>query len=236
MKIGVMIPAYNEADKITQTIRAVKSIPEIHEIVVIDDGSTDATASAALREGVRVVWHQENYGKGQALKTGFQSLQSDIVVLVDADIGEQAVEVQKLIEPIQAGLADMTIAIFPPVQGKQGFGLVKKLAIWGIHRLTGFYPQAPLSGQRAIRKELLKKLHIANGYGVEVAMTIDALHAGYHVLEVPVEMYNREYGRSLRGFIHRGRQFIHIARTLFERWAEKKTTIGGIPDGMEVKK
>lgn len=236
MKVGVIIPAYNEADRIGQTIRSLKSIPEIGEIVVVDDGSTDETASKALREGVRVVWHQQNYGKGQALKSGIQSVQSEVVVFADADLGEHATAIRKLIEPILSGQADMTVAVFPPAEGKQGFGLVKGLAKWGIRRLTGVSPQAPLSGQRAVRKRVIQTLSLADGYGVEVGMTIDALFAGYRVLEIPVSMRNREYGRTLRGFLHRGRQFLHIARVLLERWRDRPFAGSELQDRMGMKK
>lgn len=235
MKVGVIIPAYNEAHRIRQTIRAVRLLPEIAEILVVDDGSSDETASEALREGARVVWHQENYGKGQALKTGIQSVRSEVIVFADADIGEYAAELHKLIDPVLSGQTDMTVAIFPPVQGKQGFGLVKGLAEWGIRRLTGFTAHAPLSGQRAVRRRMIQNLSLADGYGVEVGMTIDALLAGYRVLEIPVTMRNREYGRTLGGFLHRGLQFLHILRVLLERWSDRKTLAGEQQDGMGIK-
>lgn len=220
MKVGVIIPAYNEADRIGATVKAVRSLQEVNEILVVDDGSSDETTSEAIRAGARVVWHGQNYGKGQALRTGLQSLQTDVIAIVDADIGEQAVELRKLLQPVIEDRADMTIAMFPPVEGKQGFGIVKGLAKWGIHRLTGFTPSAPLSGQRTFRKRMIRDLHLADGYGAEVALTIDALRAGYRVMEVPVSMQNREYGRTLRGFLHRGRQFLHVLKALLERWNE----------------
>ncbi|WP_018132824.1 glycosyltransferase family 2 protein [Effusibacillus pohliae] len=218
VRVGVMIPAYNEAERIRMTIQAVRSLPQVAEILVVDDGSTDDTISEALRAGARVVWHGKNYGKGQALKTGLQSIQSEIVAVVDADMGEQAVEIQKLIEPVANGEADMTVGVFPPLQGKGGFGMVKGIARWGIRRLTGFSAEAPLSGQRALSKKLARQLNIADGYGAEVKMTIDALRAGWRVVEVPVAMHNREYGRTIRGFLHRGRQFLHVLRALLECW------------------
>ncbi|BCJ85858.1 glycosyltransferase family 2 protein [Effusibacillus dendaii] len=217
MKTGVVVPAYNEAESIAETIRYIRMLPEVDEILVVDDGSSDKTASEAIRAGARVVWHQQNFGKGQALKTAFQSIQSEMVVLLDADIKEGALELRKLIDPVLRGDADMTIAAFPPAVGKQGFGIVKGVAKWGIYRTTGFSAHAPLSGQRAFRKELIQHLNLADGYGVEVAMTIDALRAGYRLLEVPVHMKNREYGRTWKGFCHRGRQFVHILRALLER-------------------
>jgi hypothetical protein len=115
----------------------------------------------------------------------------------------------------------------------KGFGLVKGLARWGIERLTSFTPEAPLSGQRALSKSLISQLHLQDGYGVEVAMTIDAILHGYRVLEVPVQMNNREYGRSLAGFLHRGRQFLHVALAIMQRWNQVHREP---QEGMEIQK
>lgn len=220
MKVSVLIPAYNEAGRIRETIHAVRALQEVAEVVVVDDGSTDDTAKQARQTGVRVIRHSRNYGKGAALYSAISASSGEILVFLDADIGAGAREIEKLIAPIQQGRADMTIAKFPLHQGKSGFGWVKGLAKRGIRYFTCLDVEAPLSGQRAIRRNVLSALgSLANGYGVEVGMTIDAALAGFRILEIPVNMQNREYGRTWRGFIHRGKQLVHVAMTLAERWA-----------------
>jgi glycosyltransferase involved in cell wall biosynthesis len=218
MKVAVLIPAWNEADRIDQTILAVRTLPQVNEIIVIDDGSQDETYRISLEAGARVIRHSTNYGKGAALYSGILATQADVVVFLDADMGETAVEISKLLQPILENRCDMTIGRLPrPLRG--GFGLVKRFARKGVLRLGGVDIEAPLSGQRALNRRVLDAIgRLGNGYGVEVAMTIDAARRGMRLLEVEVEMKNREYGRDLRGFLHRGKQFVQIARVLFSRW------------------
>jgi len=119
--------------------------------------------------------------------------------------------------PVARGEADMTIARFPRPHGKAGFGLVKGLARWGIRTLgsTRFDAQAPLSGQRALDSAAVAVCTpFAQGYGVEVALTVRALRAGLNVMEVETTMAHAATGRDVAGFAHRGRQFLHVARTL----------------------
>jgi glycosyltransferase involved in cell wall biosynthesis len=220
MKVSVLIPAYNEADRIGQTIRALGRVQAISEIIVVDDGSMDDTESQARKAGVRVIRHSRNYGKGAALYSAISASTGDVLVFLDADVGERATEIAKLLPPIFEGRADMTIAKFPPTAKKNGWGWVKGLAKRGIRRLASLELDAPLSGQRALRREVLSALgSLSAGYGVEVGMTIDAAKGGFRILEVPVDMQHREYGRTWKGFLHRGRQFVHVAIALAERWA-----------------
>lgn len=217
-KVSVLIPAWNEADIIDQTVLAVRTLEQVDEIIVIDDGSTDETYRISMEAGARVIRHRTNYGKGAALYSGILATDADVVVFLDADMGDTAVEVGKLIKPILESRCDMTIGRLPaPLKG--GFGLVKGFARKGIRLLSGVELQAPLSGQRALNRRVLDALGaLGDGYGVEVAMTIDAARKGMRLLEVEVEMKNREYGRDLRGFLHRGKQFLQIARVLLNRW------------------
>ncbi|KEO82350.1 hypothetical protein EL26_15610 [Tumebacillus flagellatus] len=217
-KVAVLIPAWNEADIIDRTILAVRTIDAVSEIIVIDDCSTDETYRISLEAGARVVRHRTNYGKGAALYSGILSTDADVVVFLDADMGETAVEIEKLLRPVLENRCDMTIGRLPrPLRG--GFGLVKGFARQGIKRLTGIELQAPLSGQRVLNRRVLDAIgRLGDGYGVEVAMTIDAARKGMRLLEVEVEMKNREYGRNLRGFLHRGKQLVQIARVLVSRW------------------
>jgi glycosyltransferase involved in cell wall biosynthesis len=218
MKVAVLIPAWNEADRIDQTILAVRTLPQVDEIIVIDDGSQDETYRISLEAGARVIRHTTNYGKGAALYSGILATQAEVVVFLDADMGETAVEIAKLLQPILENRCDMTIGRLPrPLRG--GFGLVKGFARKGVLRLGGVDIEAPLSGQRALNRRVLDVIgRLGNGYGVEVAMTIDAARRGMRLLEVEVEMKNREYGRDLRGFLHRGKQLVQIARVLYSRW------------------
>lgn len=224
MDVAVLIPAHNEAARVADTVAASLALPGVSRVVVVDDASADETARIAEDAGAKVVRLAFNVGKGAALEAGITRIEdADIVLLLDADLGPTAVQASLLLQPLLAGKADMAIAGFPRPAGRAGFGLVKGLARWGIARMGGdFVADAPLSGQRALTRECLQAVRpFASGYGVEVALTVRALRRGMRLVEVPTEMAHAATGRDVSGFVHRGRQFVHVAMALirlaFER-------------------
>jgi hypothetical protein len=224
MTTAVLIPAHNEADRIADTVRAALSIPGVDVAVVVDDASRDDTARMAEEAGAKVVRLEFNVGKGAALEAGAARIShADRILLLDGDLGSTAAQGELLLRPLLDGTADMAIAGFPRAEGKAGFGLVKRLARRGIASMGGgFTADAPLSGQRALTRECLEAVRpFATGYGVEVALSVRALRAGLRLVEVPTTMTHAATGRDLAGFIHRGRQFVHVALALirlrFER-------------------
>jgi len=216
--ISVLIPAYNEEEKIEDTIKSIRELEGVYEVVVVDDGSIDNTYQKASNLATKVIRLEQNQGKGTALNRGLKEVSGDIILLLDADLGNSSIEAMKLVEPLLAGRADMSIAKFPQSQTKGGFGLVKGLANWGLKKLTCQEFSAPLSGQRALSKDVVKKVSsFAKGFGVEVCLTVDVCQAGFRVEEVPVMMKHRESKRDIQGFIHRGRQFKDVALVLFSK-------------------
>ena len=217
--VVVLIPAFNEADLIGETVKAALGMPGIGEVIVIDDGSTDDTDAVAENAGARVIEMVGNQGKGAALNAGLSETESEIVLMIDADLGASAVETHRLLEPVLADEADMSIAVMKaPAGHKAGFGLARGLAAWGIKRYGGMEVSAPLSGQRAVRRKLLDDIRgFETGFGVETALTIDALRKGYRIVEVPLPLTHRLTGRNWRGILHRARQFADIARAIWRR-------------------
>jgi len=217
IEISAIIPAYNEADRIEATVRAALAIAE--EVIVVDDASSDGTADLAEAAGAsRVIRLERNGGKGAAMNIGCRAAQGKILLLLDGDLGESAKEAGVLLEPVRAGQADMTIAVFPRAAGKAGFGMELRLSRFGARVLGGKSLEAPLSGQRAITRELFDAIGgFAGGYGMETGLNIDALRKGFRVLEVPVNMSHRATGRDLAGFWHRGRQLVHVAITIVRK-------------------
>lgn len=223
--VAVLIPAHNEAERIAATVRAALNIPGVTRCVVVDDASSDDTARIAEAAGAKVVRLSLNAGKGAALEAGAMRVENaDVVLLLDGDLAATASEASALLAPVLAGEADMSIATFPRPTGSAGFGLVKGLARWGIARMGGgFVATAPLSGQRALTGETLAAVRpFAAGYGVEVALTVRALRRGLRVAEVPTTMAHAATGRDVRGFIHRGRQFVHVALALIKLAFERR--------------
>ncbi len=217
MKVSVIIPAYNSENCIASTVAAAKGIPQVSEIIVVDNGSYDESAEVAESAGALVYRLEKNLGKGGGVRYGLTKANGDIFLFLDDDLEEAAAEAEKLIAPMMENKADMTIATFPPAKRKGGFGFVKGLARWGIKRCTGLVMQTPLSGQRALKKEIMEKVTLADGFGLETALTIDAARAGFRILEVETNMSHHETGRSPRDFLHRLKQFAAVAGVLVRR-------------------
>lgn len=214
-KISIVIPAYNEEKFIGNTINAVKSYPEVKEIIVIDDGSADSTGDIALEAGALVYKNCINLGKGASLNIGSSLAKEDIIVFLDGDLGLAAWEAVKLWKAVLSGKADCAIAKFPKPETKSGLGLVKGLASWGVRHYGGKNLSTVLSGQRAFTRPALEAIFpFENGFGVEIKSSIDLLKKGFRIKEIDVSMTHRETGRNLAGFLHRGKQFKHILRVL----------------------
>ncbi|MBS3900424.1 MAG: glycosyltransferase family 2 protein [Dethiobacter sp.] len=224
MAISAIIPALNEETRIGETVKALRAVSEISEIIVVDDGSRDRTAAEAAQAGAdRVLVLTKNRGKGEALAAGAALAQGEIFCFVDADLGATAAEFAYLLKPVLRGEADMAVAGFPAGRRSAGIGLVKRLASWGIHALSGYLPVSPLSGQRVLRRCVWEKAASArNGFGVEVGLTVDCVRHGYTVAEIPLLMTHRETGRNWHGFRHRGKQFVHVSRALLRLWLNRR--------------
>lgn len=221
--VSIVIPAWNEGQTIGITLEALCKEKELNgwwdEIIVIDDGSEDDTYEQALPWADKVILHQHNKGKGAALQAGCKHASHPILLLLDADLGVSVIHAYKLLDPIISNQADMTIARFTAPIKKGGFGLVKGLAVHGIYWLSGYKTNAPLSGQRAIRKQMVERMNgLSKGFGIEVGLTIDAAKSGYRIYEVEIPFQHRETGRNWHGFVHRGKQFVSVGRTLLDKW------------------
>lgn len=214
--IAVVIPARDEAARIAATVSAARAIGEV---VVVDDGSRDSTAEVARAAGARVVRHPRNRGKAAAMTTGAAAVPgADLLLFLDADLQDTAAAAATLVVPVEAGDADCAIALLPRTPGAGGHGFVVRLARNGIRRATGWAPDQPLSGQRCLTRQAFEAaLPLAYGFGVETAMTIDLLRAGFRVVEVPVPIAHRVTGTGWRDQVHRARQFAHVAAALARR-------------------
>jgi glycosyltransferase involved in cell wall biosynthesis len=221
---AAIIPAKDEGDRIGATVTAALALPGVDLVVVVDDGSADQTGRVAKAAGARVVRHSRNRGKAAAMESGAEAVrlldgaESRHLLFLDADLGETARTAVPLIEPVVAGEADMTIAVFVTRVKLGGHGFVVKLAREGVQRIAGWTPAQPLNGQRCLTRAAFEAARpLARGFGVETGLTIDLLRKGFRVREVQVEMAHRATGTDWKAQLHRARQFRDVARALMAR-------------------
>jgi glycosyltransferase involved in cell wall biosynthesis len=216
-KVVALVAAYEESAWIAATVSAVQGLAD--EVVVVDDGSKDATSALALVAGATVLRASRRRGKGRAIEEALERLPpAGVWLLVDGDLEETASRLGPLVDAVREGSSDVAIAAFPKLGGG-GFGMVKRAAARLIRTACGFDAREPLSGQRALTASALAAVRpLAPGFGVEVGMTIDAVRAGLRVIEIPIEgLSHRPTGRGVRGFAHRARQGADILAAVATR-------------------
>jgi glycosyl transferase family 2 len=196
----ILVAARDEADRIAETIAALRRDFPNSGIIVVDGGSTDATAERAEEAGA-VVIRFERRGKGEALSAGERAASPGPLLLCDADLGGS-------LAPLARAGGDLVVAAFTRRSGG-GFGVAKRVARELIRLRSGFVAREPLSGQRRLSaRARAAAFPLAPGFGCELRMTIDVVRAGLAVEEVDVDLEHRETGRDLAGFAHRGRQLL----------------------------
>jgi glycosyltransferase involved in cell wall biosynthesis len=214
--LAAIVAARDEAERIGETVAALRGAFPEATIWVADDASGDGTAELAMAAGARVVSRGKPHGKGANVTAAAEAMLSDapprLVLLCDGDLGASAARLTALVGAVEAGGCDLAVAAFAQRVGG-GFGVAVGFARWAIERLCGFEAGAPISGQRAMRVELLRDvLPFARGYGMELAMTVDAARAGYRVAEYELDLTHRATTRTPAGFLHRARQLLDFLR------------------------
>jgi len=199
-QVSVVIPAYNEEGAIGAVVRAVSAGAPWHEVLVVDDGSSDGTAAAAEEAGARVIRHPYNKGNGAAVKTGIREAAGAVVLLLDADGQHPPETALTLVEAV--GRFDMVIGARAGADQAwlRAFGnaVLKSFASW----LTGRPIPDLTSGFRAARRDrLLEILHLLpNGFSYPTTSCLALMKAGHSVAFIPVKARRREGKGKLRPF------------------------------------
>jgi glycosyltransferase involved in cell wall biosynthesis len=208
MKLSIVVPVYNEKQTVTEILQRIEKTPHEKEIIVIDDYSTDGTRDV-LREldasrripSVRVLYHEVNQGKGAALRTGIAATTGDIVIVQDADLEYDPSEYGVLIQPIQAGLADV-------VYGSRFLsGPHRVLFFWHsmgnglLTLLSNMFTDLNLTdmetGYKAFRREIFSKITIEeNRFGFEPEITAKVARLRCKLYEVPISYFGRDYSEG----------------------------------------
>lgn len=223
-KTCVVVAAHNEADRICATLLALAHALPGAALWVADDGSTDATSAVARGAGAQVLRNERRIGKGGAVTLAASAAMREacaggdgrdtetIFILCDGDLGESAAELVALADAVARGELDVAVAAFARRVGG-GVGMALAFARWAIRRRCGLRTLAPISGQRALSAGALRDtLPFADGFGMEIGITIDAVRAGRRVGEIELDLSHRASGRTLSGFLHRARQLVDFVR------------------------
>ena len=218
MDVVIVVAAHNEADRLPATLAALHEVFPGARVIVADDGSSDGTAEVARAGGAEVVSTGRDIGKGGAMTLAARRIEGQpTVVVCDGDLGASARHLPELVEAVHDGRGDLAVATFARRVGG-GFGVAVGFAHWVIRRLTGLDLQAPISGQRAMRGEVLEAvLPFAPRFGMEIGMTVDAARGGFRVTEVEIDLAHRATGKTLPGFLHRFRQLRDFVRVYWSR-------------------
>ena len=184
---GILIPAYNEEATLAEIVKvALES--KLGPVLVVDDGSIDKSSEIAQKAGVTVLELIPNQGKGGAVYAGAEILQTEVVVLIDADLlGLKAEHLHALAEPVLKGEVDMTRGIF--TSGRLLTNTSQKLAPY-------------LNGQRALKRKTLLRLGNlkTSGYGIEILLTRAAKQESWCTRDIPMANVSQVMKEEKRGF------------------------------------
>jgi len=202
--LGVVIPVYNEERTLHLIVEKVLARPEVAELVMVNDCSSDGTwqtmqALAKTDDRIRIFTHEVNQGKGAALRTGFQHVDSDIVIIQDADLEYDPDEYPKLLMPILTGRADV-------VFGSRflGSGMHRVLYFWHsvgnqfLTLMSNMFTNMNLTDMetcyKVFRREVLQKIVIQeNRFGFEPEITAKVAKLKVPIYEVSISYYGRTY-------------------------------------------
>lgn len=192
-KISIVLPAKNESGAIGQTIAQIKRLQLAHEIIVVNDGSTDNTKHVAENLGAKVVTHPYSKGNGAAIKTGARTATGDIIVFMDADGQHDPNDIPKLLEKINQGYDLVVGARQKGSQASVGRGVANALYNNLATYMTEQKVEDLTSGFRAVRADKFREFLylLPNGFSYPTTSTMAFFRAGYSVTYVPIHTAKR---------------------------------------------
>jgi glycosyltransferase involved in cell wall biosynthesis len=210
VKLSVLIPVYNEAATIDEILRLVAAEKTPKEILVVDDGSTDGTREKLRawdgKDGVRVILHDRNLGKGRAVSTAMEAATGDVLIIQDADLEYDPAEYPILLAPILGGRADVVfgsrfvgsaehrVQNFWHQQGNRLLTLISNV-------VTGLNLSDMATCYKAFHRRVVPSLALTSkGFGVDAEITAKVARGGFRVFEVPVSYFGRSRaeGKKIR--------------------------------------
>ena len=209
--LSIVIPVYNEAETARQVVEVIQQTPIEHELVIVDDGSSDNTYESLKhlesQANVRVLRHPENRGKGDALKTGFAAVKGDLVIVQDADLEYDPGDYPALVEPITSGAADV---VYGSRFMKGADSQISNTTYWAnrmITRVFNWVYWVKLTDvetcYKVFRREIIQKVApqlIDSRFGVEIELSARVVKIpGIRIVERPIRYRarTREEGKKI---------------------------------------
>ncbi|CAB1061355.1 hypothetical protein D1BOALGB6SA_6128 [Olavius sp. associated proteobacterium Delta 1] len=211
MKISVIIPAFNETAIIGNLVSDIKKLYPHFEVIVVDDGSQDATAVEAQIAGATVYSHPYNLGNGAAIKSGIRVAKGDVLVFMDGDGQHSPKDIAKLLED----MPDFDMVVGARRMGDQaslGRALGNQIYNWFASYVAKFAIKDLTSGFRAVKSNVARSfLHLLpNTYSYPTTITLGVLRTGLSVKYVPIKTRRRKSGKSNIRLFHDGVRFFMI--------------------------
>jgi glycosyltransferase involved in cell wall biosynthesis len=203
--ISIVIPAYNEAVAIGSTLDTMKQVltdcDMKHEIIVVDDGSTDDTSKQVLQHPtVRLIQHPQNRGYGASLKTGIRQAEHNTVVIIDAD----ATYPCEMIPQLAAAIGPYDMAVAARTGDDVTVPLIRRPAKWALNRLANYLSEQKIpdlnSGLRAFKRNIALRFFrlLPSGFSFTTTITLAMLTNDYNVLYLPADYYPRKGTSKIR--------------------------------------
>jgi glycosyltransferase involved in cell wall biosynthesis len=205
MKLSVIIPIYNEVESIREIVKRVKNTNLAWEIILVDDGSIDGTRDLLRemdgKEGICIILHEKNQGKGAAVRTGFDAARGDILLIQDADLEYDPRDYPTLLKPLDEGLADV-------VYGSRFLGGPRRVVMfWHLVAnymltfMTNILYNTILSdmetGYKVFRRGVIEDMPLhAKRFDFEPEFTAKVLKRKYRIFEVPITFNPRDYSEG----------------------------------------
>jgi glycosyltransferase involved in cell wall biosynthesis len=202
LKLSVIIPCYNEKTTVKELVRRVRAVELAHEIILVDDGSTDGTrdvlAGIEPSDDLKIVYHARNQGKGAAVRTGFKTATGDVFLIQDADLEYDPRDYPTLLRPIEEGISQV-------VYGSRFLGGPRKaMFFWNmianrtLTLVTNILYNAILSDMetcyKVFRAEVVREIPLrSRRFDFEPEITAKILKRGYRIYEVPISYNGREW-------------------------------------------
>jgi glycosyltransferase involved in cell wall biosynthesis len=206
MKLSVVVPVFNEIDTIDEIVLRIQAVPMDREIIIVDDCSTDGTrerleAIAQENANIKVFYHKRNKGKGSALRTGFNWVTGDVVIIQDADLEYNPNEYPTLLDPIISGKADVVFG------SRFLAGPHRVLYFWHyvgnrfVTLIANIFSNLNLTDMetcyKAFRSEVLQSLKLkSDRFGFEPEFTLQVAKRKWRIYEVPISYDGRSYSEG----------------------------------------